>query len=170
MKKLLIVLVSLVTVTPKVASAHCPLCTAGAGALAILAASLGVSSVVVGVLIGAFSLALGLWISEAIKKQYIPYQKHILTSVIFLGTVIPIMPFIRHYGPLYVPFIGEYGTTYTIDLYMLGVIIGSAIMLFSPFLSKFVTRVRNKQMPFQGLSITILLLVIVSVIIQLVSL
>ena len=154
---------------PKVASAHCPLCTAGAGALAILAASLGVSSVVVGVLIGAFALALSLWISGMVKKQYIPYQKHILTAVIFLGTVIPIMPFIEHYAPFYVPFMGEYGTTYTINLYIFGVVIGSFIMFVAPFLSKLVTKFRSKQVPFQGISIAIVLLVAMSVIIQLFS-
>lgn len=154
---------------PKVASAHCPLCTAGAGALAILAASLGVSSVVVGVLIGAFALALSLWISGMVKKQYVPYQKHILTAVIFLGTVIPIMPFIEHYAPFYIPFMGEYGTTYTINLYVFGVMIGSLIMFVAPFLSKLVTKFQRKQIPFQGISITITLLVVVSVIIQLLS-
>lgn len=149
--------------------AHCPLCTAGAGVLAILAASLGVSSVVVGVLIGAFALALSLWISGMVKKQYIPYQKHILTVVIFLGTVIPIMPFIEHYAPFYVPFIGEYGTTYTINLYIFGVVIGSFIMFVAPFLSGLITKLRNRQVPFQGISIAIVLLVGVSVIIQLFS-
>ena len=37
---------------------------------------------------------------------------------IFFGTIIPIMPFIEHYGPFYIPFMGEYGTTYTINLYV----------------------------------------------------
>lgn len=168
MKKYLLML-PIFALIPKVASAHCPLCTAGAGALAILAASLGVSSVVVGVLIGAFSLALGLWLSGMVKKEYIRFQKPILTILIFLGTVIPIMPFIEHYAPFYVPFMGEYGTTYTINLYIFGVIIGTIIMFVSPYLSKSITKLRGKQMPFQGITITILLLVVTSVIIQLLS-
>jgi hypothetical protein len=154
---------------PKVALAHCPLCTVGAGALVVLAASLGVSSVVVGVLIGAFALALSLWLSGMVKKQYILYQKHILTAFIFLGTVVPIMPFIQHYAPFYVPFMGEYGTTYTINLYIFGVVIGSLIMFVAPFLSNLVTKVRSKQVPFQGISIAVGLLVIVSLIIQFLS-
>jgi hypothetical protein len=168
MKKCLLVIAFTVLV-PKAVFAHCPLCTVGAGALAVLAAYLGVSSVVVGVLIGAFSLALGLWISGKIKKQYIRYQKHILSAIIFLGTVIPIMPLIQHYGPFYVSFIGEYGTTYRINLYVFGVIIGSLIMLAGPFMSRLVTKVRNKQAPFQGVSITIALLIATSVLIQLLS-
>jgi hypothetical protein len=168
MKKYLFGL-SIIALLPKVASAHCPLCTAGAGALAILAASLGVSSVVVGVLVGAFALALSFWIAKAVKRQYIPYQRYILIIGIFLGTVIPIMPFIEHYAPLYVPFIGEYGTTYTINLYLLGVVIGALIMFVAPSVNIWVTAMRKKQFPFQGIIITTLLLVIVSVIIQLFS-
>ena len=168
MKKYLFALL-IIPFIPKVASAHCPLCTVGAGALAVLAASLGVSSVVVGVLIGAFSLALGLWLSGMVKKQYIKFQKQILAIIIYLGTVIPIMPFIEHYGPFYVPFIGEYGTTYTINLYILGVVIGTLIMFSAPYISGLITKLRNKQVPYQGITITISLLVITSVIIQLLS-
>ncbi len=168
MKKYLLALPS-VALIPKIASAHCPLCTAGAGVLAALAASLGVSSVVVGVLIGAFALALALWISGMVKTRYIPYQHSILSAVIFLGTVIPIMPLAKDYGPFYVSFIGEYGTTYAVNLYVLGVVIGALIMFAAPFLSKLMTKIRNKQMPFQGITITIVLLVIASVVIQLLS-
>lgn len=168
MKKYLLTL-PVIALVPKVASAHCPLCTAGAGALAVLAASLGVSSIVVGVLIGAFSLALGLWISGAVKKHYIKFQTQILTIVIFLGTVIPIMPFIEQYAPLYIPFIGAYGATYTINLYIFGVVIGALIMFIAPYISAFVTKVRKKQIPFQGITITVSLLVVVSVVIQLLS-
>lgn len=158
---------------PNIASAHCPLCTAGAGALAVLAASLGVSSVIVGILIGAFALALGIWIARAVKKQYIPYQMPILAAVIFLSTVIPIMPLVRDYGPLYVSLGGAYGTlfhnTYTINLYLLGVVIGAVIMFVSPYVSRAITRARGEQMPYQGISLTLFLLIFVSVIVQVLS-
>ena len=72
MKKSLFLAASILTLIPKIALAHCPLCTVGAGALAVLAASLGISSLVVGVMIGAFALALGLWIGKMPKKKYIP--------------------------------------------------------------------------------------------------
>lgn len=148
---------------------HCPLCTVGAGALAVLAASIGVSSIVVGVLIGAFSLALGFWLSGMVKKEYVRFQKQILSALIFLGTVIPIMPFIEHYAPLYISFLGEYGTTLTINLYILGVVIGALIMFIAPYISSSITKVRNRRVPFQGIIITISLLVITSIIIQVLS-
>src|SRR3990172_1231972 len=55
------------------ASAHCPLCVLGAGAVATTATFLGVDDIVIGVSIGAFALALGLWISNVVKKKFIPY-------------------------------------------------------------------------------------------------
>ncbi len=166
MKKYYFLPLALIALVPKVSLAHCPLCTAGAGALAVTAAYFGVSSIVVGILIGAFALALSLWLAGALKKKYIPYQRQILTVLIFLGTVVPIMPLVREYAPLYVSFLGEYGTTYTINLYIFGVVIGALIMFLAPFLSKGLTKVRGKQIPFQGMGITLVLLVVVSVIVQ----
>ena len=173
MKKILFYFVAiLVLVVPKTASAHCPLCVAGAGALAVLATSLGVSSVVVGILIGAFALALGLWLAPLVKKQYIPYQKQVLTLLIAVTTIIPVMPFIKDYGPLYISLGGKYGTpwhnTYTIDLFLFGSIVGALLMLVAPSVSKLITKVRKHQMPYQGITITLLLLVIASGIAQII--
>ncbi|OHB00966.1 MAG: hypothetical protein A3E94_00885 [Candidatus Zambryskibacteria bacterium RIFCSPHIGHO2_12_FULL_44_12b] len=174
MKKSLFLAASILTLIPKIALAHCPLCTVGAGALAVLAASLGISSLVVGVMIGAFALALGLWIGKMPKKKYIPYQYIILVVVIFLGTIIPIMPLVKDYGPLYVSIIGEYGTllhnTYTVNLFLAGSILGAFIMFVAPFISRFVTKTRSgRTVPYQGISIVLALLIIVSVIIEILS-
>ena len=174
MKKVLFYFVAILAlVVPKTASAHCPLCVAGAGALAVLAASLGVSSVVVGILIGAFALALGLWLAPLVNKQYIPYQKQILTLLIFVGTIVPIMPLIRDYGPLYISLGGEYGTlwhnTYTVDLFLFGSVVGVVLMLVAPLVSRLLTKLWSKQIPYQGVTITLFLLVIASVIAQIVQ-
>ena len=128
---------------------------------------------VVGILIGAFALALGLWLAPLVKKQYIRYQRQILTLIIFLGTIIPIMPFIKDYGPLYISLGGEYGTpwhnTYTIDLFLFGSVVGALLMLVAPSVSKLVTKMRSHQMPYQGITITLLLLVIASGIAQIIQ-
>lgn len=157
---------------PALTYAHCPLCTAGAGALAVLAATLGVKTMIVGLLIGAFAFALGMWVSKIVKREYIPYQKQILTFIIFLSTVLPIMPLVRHFGPLYVSLFGPYGTllhtTYTIDLYLAGVIIGALIVFMAPTISRKITELRGETISYQGLSITLGLLILASLIIQLV--
>lgn len=169
MKRLL--LTPLLIFLPKVASAHCPLCTAGAGALAVFAASVGISTMVVGVMIGGFALALSTWIAKLPKKQYIPLQYHILILVVFLGTIIPIMPFIIEYRPLYVQLMGEYGgwlhNTYAINLFVAGSILGALLMFAGPFVSKGLTRLRDGRIiPYQGITISLLLLIIASVIIE----
>ena len=173
MKKISLIIIALIGLVPKVALAHCPLCTAGAGALAVLAASLGVSTIVVGILIGAFALALSLWLAGLVKKTYFRLQKSIVTLLVFLATVLPIMPLVRDYSPLYISLFGKYGSilhnTYTINLYILGVIMGAIIMVSAPYVSKLVTNIRGKQLPYQGITITFVLLITASVVTQLLS-
>jgi len=154
--------------------AHCPLCTVGAGALALFAASIGISSMVVGVMIGGFALALSTWLAKLPKKKYIPHQYPVLALVIFLGTVIPIMPFIREYRSLYLKIFGDYGSlfhnTYAVDLFLAGSLIGAVLMLIGPSVSKYITRLRGgKTMPYQGITLSLLLLVIASVVIEVLS-
>lgn len=157
---------------PKFALAHCPLCTIGAGALAVAAASVGVSTATVGVFIGAFALALSIWVAKLIKKKYFRYQDALVTLAIFLSTVIPIMPFIREYRPFYIALVQEYGTllhnTYTINLYLLGVIVGAVLLFVAPYISASVTKLRGGRiLPFQGMGITLFLVVLGGVIFQL---
>ena len=52
--------------------AHCPLCSAGAGAAAGIASFLGIGLAVVGVFVGAFGLATGMWTTSFIDGTYIP--------------------------------------------------------------------------------------------------
>lgn len=159
---------------PNAASAHCPLCTAGAGALAILAASLGISSMVVGVFVGAFALALALWIAKLGKREFVPFQRELVSVLVFFGTVLPIMPLVRDYGPLYLSLGGEYGTllhnTYTINLFVAGIPLGMAIILAAPHVSRLLTKLRHgRAFPYQGLALTFLLLIAVSSIIEVLS-
>jgi len=170
MKKLYWLLLPII-LAPKLTLAHCPLCTVGAGFLAVGAASLGVSSIIVGIMIGAFALALGTWLSRLVQKNYFPGQYHVLSGVIFFSTVIPIMPLIRDFDPLYLNLWGSYGTlfhnTYTIDLYLLGVIIGAPLVVVAPYVSKFLAKVRKgKFIPYQGIIITFSLLIMASLIVQ----
>ena len=170
MKKLYTI-IGLLAFIPATAKAHCPLCTAGAGALAIGAAYIGVSTYVVGIFIGAFALALGIWVSRMIKKEYIPYQKHIVTILVFLTTVIPLMPLLQHYVSFNVYWFGEYGSmfnkTYMISRFLIGTLIGAVIMYVSPIVSHHVSRVKKKRLfPYQGIVITFAMLIIASLFMQ----
>lgn len=153
------------TLFPKVALAHCPLCVAATGGLALLAASLGLSSAIVGVVSGAFALAMGLWFARLIKTKRVPGQDWLVALFVYLTTVLPLIPLAREYKPLFVPFVGEYGTTYAVNLYLLGAFIGGAIILVAPSLSRTITRITGKHIAFQQLiTIGVLLLLVSSVV------
>jgi hypothetical protein len=151
-------------------SAHCPLCTVGAGAAAGAAVWLGVSKVVVALFIGAFAMSMGMWFARVLdkKKRYIPFQYSIIVISVFLLTVWPLIPIVKAIGPLYLSFIGEYGKTYAINYSLVSSLLGGGIVLTTPKISRKITKLRDgKMLPFQGILITFLLLIITGGFIQL---
>lgn len=171
---LLVLGIIAILATPNLAQAHCPLCTVGAGAVAAGAAWLGVSAVAVGILIGAFAYALSVWTARLITKRLIPYQNAVVGTVVFLATVIPVVPLIREYAPLYISVAGEYGTllhnTYAINLFLVGLPIGALLVCGAPIISASLTRQFGRQIvPFQGVSITLGALVATSFIVELIA-
>lgn len=156
---------------PSAAFAHCPLCVAGTGALAVFAASIGVPTSVIGVFVGALALALGLWISRMVKKKYIRHQNALLAAVIFLTTIIPIMPFVNEYRSFSLFIVGDYGSllnrTYLINNFLLGAIVGGILLLIAPWVSQRLTELRKgKMLPYQGLGITFGLLIAAALLFQ----
>ena len=150
-------------------SAHCPLCTIGAGAAAGAAVWFGVSKVVVALFIGAFAMSMGMWFSNLVKRKFIPFQKTVITSLVFLTTVFPLLPIFSAIGPLYIPFIGEYGLTYALDYSLVSAFFGGGIVFISPELNKKIKEKNNgKGLPFQGILLTFTFLIISAMIIQIV--
>ena len=147
--------------------AHCPLCVVGAGAAGAAAMWLGVSQVVVALFIGAFAMSMGMWFAKIIKKKYIPLQNFLIVAIIFFTTVLPLMPLFKALGPLYLSFIGDYGTTYIFNYSLASSFLGGLIVLSTPLISKSITKKRNnKTFPFQGTLLTLVLLIIIGVLIQ----
>ncbi len=150
------------------AHAHCPLCTAGAGVVALGAAKLGVGPMSVGIFLGAFAVALGLWVARFLKKQYVPRQKMVLAILSFATTIFPLQVVLTDYSSVYLPFWGEFGKTLLINLFVVGGIIGGVLMLLSPYLSRKLALARDGEMyPFQGMVITLVLLGSAAVVIEL---
>ncbi|GMR17239.1 MAG: hypothetical protein BMS9Abin32_309 [Gammaproteobacteria bacterium] len=142
------------------AGAHCPLCTAGAGVVALGAAQLGAGPMSIGVFLGAFAVALGMWVARLLQKQYLPGQKALLAIFSFATTIFPLQAVLADNSALYLPFWGEYGRTLVINLFVVGAIIGGVLMLLSPYLSRKLALARGGEMyPFQGMIITLVLLV-----------
>lgn len=152
--------------------AHCPLCVGGAGAAAALASFLGVSYGAIGVFMGGFAVALSLLIANRLPQKFV-HQNSIVAWVIYLTTLIPLYPFMKgDITPWIVSISGEFGSplnkTYLIDLFIVGSIIGSLIVLYSMKLSMFITRRREgKTIKFQGLLLTFILLFISAIGMQL---
>lgn len=173
-KKLFISVTSLgviSAISPNASYAHCPLCTLGAGAAAVGAGWLGVEKIAIGVMLGGFSVALGLWMSGLIHKQYVKYQKWLVAAFVALTTVIPLMPMFTYYGSVYIRWFGPYGSlfnrTYAINLFAVGLIIGASIMLAMPYVSRFISSRRGgRTIPYQGVSLSVLLLIVFAAVLQ----
>lgn len=154
--------------------AHCPLCTVGTGLAAVIATSLGVKTIVVALFVGAFALAMGIWTETLIKKEIIPKQRLIIPLLIYFITILPLSPLLTTHGSMGIYLFGHYGTmfnrTYLIDLFLIGALIGGLILFLSPKISLWITlRRKNKTIPYQGMGITFLLLILAALILQIVT-
>lgn len=168
MKKLLALLAPFFLISK--VSAHCPLCTAGAGAAAGIAAYLGIDFAVIGVLIGGFSYALGSWTSKWVREKYKELHKlqdPVIIGLTFFSIVIPGYFWMPEATPFTFWMIGEYGTTISLNNFLMGGLIGGLIVHFSPALSRKISEKRDETLPFQGMTLTITLLVLAAVITQL---
>ena len=161
MKKVIISMFSVLGLAvPAAVKAHCPLCTAGAIALGVGAYKLGISTESVGIGIGAFAVALGLWIARIIPKKFMYFQKEFIVVISFVSTIFPVMPFMKSAFPVYIWFLGDYGTTIAVNRFLVGSIIGGILVIIAPFVSTQISRIaKDKRIPFQGMIITVLLLV-----------
>ena len=153
--------------------AHCPLCTVGAAAAAGGAAYMGVSTSVVGLFIGAFAVSTGWWVSNLLKRRVIPFQRTALILISYISTVVPLLPLMQGSYPMFISFAGEYGSllnrTYLINLFLFGSIIGGVIVCITPWFSRRIGSWRGKMFPFQGIMLTLLLLVIAALILGVMS-
>ncbi len=153
------------------AYAHCPLCTVGVAAAAGGATLLGVNISVIGLFIGAFAVSTGWMVANLIKKSFVPMQKTLIIMGSFVFTILPISPIV---GQSNVPFsvflTGEYGTwlntTYVFDLFIIGSIIGGLLVSLAPWLSRKITDLRKKTLPFQGVVLTLIMLLVSSALLQ----
>lgn len=151
-------------------SAHCPLCTAGAGAAAAGAAYLGVAKPVLGLFIGALGVSMGWWFAKKIPKKYISYQKEVVVILSFVLTVIPLLPVIGQQEALFLGVYGSYGSllhnTYMYDMSLLTSIIGGFVVTLSPRISGKITEIRGKHIDYQGILVNFVILIVLGLVIQ----
>lgn len=154
--------------------AHCPLCTVGAAAAAGGAAYLGVSQIIIGLFTGGFAVSIGWWVSRLIKKKYISFQRTLIILFSFATTIFPLLTILDEFYPIYISWAGDYGSllnrTYLINKFLGGSIFGGLIVSVTPLLSNLITKSRhNKTIQFQGIILTLSLLLITGGIIYLLT-
>ena len=164
----LAVLISLIGGAPSV-MAHCPLCTAGAGAGIMAARLYGIDDSIVGIFIGALIVSSALWFNKWLKKKIdFPLQEAVLVILTFFMTVVPF-----YYAGLITNFemvrsmpehhsilgFGVFG----IDKLLLGIIVGTLGIWFVFRLSDSIKEARQKVLwPYQGLSFMMIAVFILS--------
>ena len=168
MKRRLLALMALALI-PRAALAHCPVCTAGAGAAAIGAAWLGVDQGPIGVFIGAFAVAIGLWIARIIPWK-IPGKVWLLALVSFATTVLPLLVLMQDVSSLYVAIAGEYGSplnaVYLYNVFLVGSIVGGALLALGPLLNGAIARRQTRPLPYQGMAVSFGLLMVAAALMQ----
>lgn len=151
------------------ALAHCPLCTIGGAGLSLGAVWLGAKVSVVGIFMGAFAFAIGLWFGKIIKLKT-KFKELILATISWLLTIVPLRAIFQEYSSVYIYLWGDYGSllnrTYLIDNFLLGAFIGAVLTFLAPYLSKLISQKRGKTLPYQGLTLTFILLAITALIFQ----
>lgn len=167
----LIIIAAAILAYPAAAHAHCPLCTAGSGALALFAVWLGVDPAAIGIFLGAAAAAMGLWLARYPKRSFVPGQKWFLAALSYALTVVPLLPLFDGMTAINVFIAGDLGAplnrTYMVNSFLLGTAVGALLLVAAPFASRAVSRARKGAvMPFQGMAITFGLLLASSVLMQ----
>ncbi|MEM3126603.1 MAG: hypothetical protein QW331_00845 [Candidatus Woesearchaeota archaeon] len=152
------------------AMAHCPLCVVGAAVAVGGAKYFGVSTIIIGLFTGAFAASVGYWVALLIKKQYLSFQKTAIILFSFLTTIIPLMSMFDSIYPFPVLLFGDYGSllnrTYLLNVFLVGSTIGGIIVCITPSISRKITAIRGKLIPFQGVLLTFFLLAITAAVMQ----
>ncbi len=160
MKKILLPLLLSAALLAEAVHAHCPLCTAAVGGIAVTANYYGFDASVIGVFIGAFAVSTGLWVSIAIKRKFIKFQAPLIVISSFLLTAIPLLALMP--GSFYFPVLvaGESGSilnrVYWPSRMLVGSIIGGMAALAAYFLHNKVKEIRGRVLfPYQGVIFTL---------------
>ncbi len=141
----------------------CPLCTAGAAIGLSLARYYGLSDLIVGLWLGALAVSTGLWIAKITKKRLgrkMPLQTPIIFSLAVAATVIPF-----YYAGFFNGMPGMSDTLFGINKLFLGIIVGGIITYAGAPMSNLVKKIRGAAFPFQGIFITLGLMMLASILI-----
>jgi len=159
-----LVLIALMGLGATPAYAHCPLCTAAAGAGVLASRFLGVDDLIIGIWLGAAMLSMGLWISNSIKK-YFKGQGFVISLVLILSIVLPL------YGGGFLGnqshqlfFMMPSGALFGIDRMIIGIIAGVAVFIGADYLSQLVKKKKGLLFSYQTITFIMTSLLLASLI------
>src|SRR3989344_2142728 len=159
MKKLVLISLILFLFSIPFAYAHCPLCTVAVGAGVVAAKYYGLDTTIIGLLVGAFAVSIGLWIGLKLKKEYIKFQLSLIVLASFLLTVIPIIGGIQSDSIYFTLMSLGMTKVYWINKLLFGSIIGALLCLAGYWIHTYIKKSRGKVLfPYQGIAITLFLL------------
>ncbi|BCX15744.1 MAG: hypothetical protein KatS3mg097_636 [Candidatus Parcubacteria bacterium] len=119
-------------------------------------------------------IALGSAFADRLRRNEPRWHAFLLVSLIllsFLSIILPLKLYFYEIGSFSIFWFGDYGSlfnrTYVYDQFLLGSIIGGLMIIISTFISKKIIQLRqNKIFPYQGLIITFILLIIITIFFQ----
>jgi hypothetical protein len=121
--------------------------------------------------IGAFAVALGLWVGRLVKRSFFPHQSKAIAAFSWVTTVVPLERLIPDYSSVYLTLGGPYGSllnrTYVYNRFTMGGLLGGLLVLLAPTVSRALTRIRGKNFSFQGMILTLGLLLTAAAMIEL---
>jgi len=150
---------TLLTALVPAASAHCPLCTAGAALGVGIARAYGVDDSIVGLLLGAFVASSALWIDKLLKRREISYPLQapllVLASLLLLAVPLYLAGIITNFA--LVRSIPDYPSLFGLaalglDKLFAGLLIGTALVAGVFTASDYLVERRGKRLfRFQGM-------------------
>ncbi len=123
-------------------SAQCPACLVTIGGSVLLSRYLGVDDLIIGIWAGGLILSLGLWTATFIKKTFIKGQNWILTTILWITTVLGL----KQAGFIGNPTCKIHGH----DKLLTGIIAGTLVFLLAYGID-FILRKLNKKNPGKAL-------------------
>jgi AAA+ ATPase superfamily predicted ATPase len=127
--------------------------------LTFLGYEIGVKRIVLGFLIGALAVAFGEWLNRLIKRKFFKGQDFLIIALTFILTYLPVKNHIFNYCFLYFPNLGVH-TPILINKSLLSEIFGGFLVYIAPFISRWISRKRDRTILFQIIIVILILLII----------
>jgi hypothetical protein len=147
---LLILFLIISYLLPPKASAHCPLCVAGAGAGLTLSRILGIDDSITGIWLGAFIGALSFWFQRTVSLKYKIFQGKIANFLVYTTfQILSIWSFYKF------NLVTKHSDILGYDKLTFGIVIGAATFYLADILNQLIkARMGKSILPYQSIIVS----------------